>query len=91
LFNDYLKPDAATRLPRYRVDPRCARTIYQLKRYAWDDFKRTVEKDQKQKAKQRHDDFPTCLKYLVNSQPSFRMLKNMGTPIQRGGQRRNGY
>lgn len=91
LFNDYLKPDAATRTPRYRVDPRCARTIYQLKRYAWDDFKRTVEKDQKQKAKQKHDDYPTMLKYLVNSQPSFRTLKNMGAPISRGGQRKNGY
>lgn len=91
LFNDYLKPDGATRRPRYHVDPRCTKTIYQLKRYAWDDHKRTVEKDQKQKTKQRHDDFPTMLKYLVNSNPTFRGLKNVGRPIVRVGQRRNGY
>lgn len=91
IFNDYLKPDQGTRRPRYHVDPRCTKTIYQLKRYAWDDHKRTVERDQKQKAKQRHDDFPTMLKYLVNSNPTFRGLKNVGMPIMRMGQRRNGY
>lgn len=91
IFNDYLKPDQATRRPRYHVDPRCTKTIYQLKRYAWDDHKRTVEKDQKQKTKQRHDDFPTMIKYLVNSNPTFRGLKHAGLPISRVGQRRNGY
>jgi hypothetical protein len=91
LFNDYLKPDPSTRRPRYTVDPRCVRTIYQLKRYAWDDHKRTVEKDQKQRAKQRHDDYPTCLKYLMNSNPSFRTLKHIGAAYARSGTRRNGY
>lgn len=91
IFNEYLRPDESTKLPRFRVDPRCQRTNYQLKRYCWDDFKRGIEKDQKQRAKQKHDDYPTMLKYLVNSNPSFRALKSLGAPIARIGQRHNGY
>ena len=91
LLNDYLKPDPSTKLPRYTCDPRCVKTIYQMKRYAWDDFKRTVEKDQKQRAKMRHDDFPTCMKYILNSNPSFRSLRSMGLPVVRSGRRTNGY
>lgn len=91
VLNDYMKPDENTKQPRYLCDPRNVRTIYQLKRYAWDDFKRTVEKDQKQKAKQKHDDFPTMLKYLANFNPTFRGLRLMGAPIVRAGKRHNGY
>lgn len=91
VFNEYLKPDPHTRVPRYRCDPRCVRTIYQLKRYCWDDFKRTMDKGQKQRAKQKHDDYPTMLKYAINSQPSFRGLSNHGTRFQSVGQRHNGY
>ena len=91
ILNDYLKPDPATRRPRFIVDPRCVRTIHQMKRYVWDDHKRTVEKDQKQRAKQKNDDYPTCLKYAINSNPSFRTLKTIGDPIVRTGTRRHGY
>jgi phage terminase large subunit-like protein len=91
LLNDYLKPDPHTREPRYRCDPRCVKTIYQLKRYCWDDFKRNAEKGQKQRAKQKHDDFPTMLKYAMNSNPSFRGLAQMGQSFQRIGTRHNGY
>jgi hypothetical protein len=91
IFNDYLKPDPHTKRPRYRVDPRCVRTIYQLKRYCWDDFKRTLDKGQKQRAKQKHDDFPTCIKYAVNSNPSFRGLSQLGQIYRPVGQRHNGY
>jgi len=91
LLNDYLKPDPHTKEPRYRCDPRCAKTIYQLKRYCWDDFKRTAEKGQKQRAKQKHDDFPTMLKYAMNSNPSFRGLAQMGQHFRPVGARHNGY
>ena len=91
LFNDYLKPDPHTRQPRYRCDPRNVRTIYQLKRYCWDDFKRSAEKGQKQRAKQKHDDYPTMLKYAVNSSPSFRGLAQLGTRYSPVGVRHNGY
>ncbi len=91
IFNDYLKPDPHTRQPRYRCDPRCVKTIYQLKRYCWDDFKRTAEKGQKQRPKQKHDDYCACLKYAVNSQPSFRGLASMGQHFRTAGTRHNGY
>jgi hypothetical protein len=91
IFNDYLKPDPHTKLPRYRCDPRCVKTIYQLKRYCWDDFKRTADKGQKQRAKAKHDDFPTCIKYVMNSSPSFRGLQQMGSTFRSQGKRVNGY
>ena len=91
LFNDYLKPDAHTKRPRYRVDPRCVRTIYQLKRYCWDDFKRTAEKGQKQRPKQKHDDYATMIKYAVNSNPTFRGLSQISQGFIPIGRRHNGY
>jgi hypothetical protein len=51
-----------------------------MKRYLWDDHKRGADKDQKQKAKQKHDDHPTLLKYLANTDPSFRGLRQMHRP-----------
>lgn len=78
ILNEYLRPDPRTGRPRLLVDVRCMKTIYQMKRYLWDDFKSTLEKDQKQRAKARHDDYPTCLKYLANAHPTFRGLRESG-------------
>ena len=91
VLNDYLKPDAFTRTPRYTVDQRCLQTIYQMKRYSWDDHKRAMEKDQKQRTKTKHDDYPTMLKYLANTQPTFRGLKDMGKVHNTASGRVNGY
>lgn len=89
--NDLLKPDPYTQKPRLSVDPRCMRTIQQMKRYSWEDFKKSMEKDQKQKTKQKFDDYPTLLKYVANSQPTFRSLKELGRPVSIGSGRSNGY
>jgi hypothetical protein len=63
-----------------------------MKRYAWDDYKKSLEKDQKQKTKQRHDDYPTLLKYLMNSQPTFRGLRDGARMLSlMSGGRKNGY
>lgn len=78
IVNEYLKPDVSTHRPRLLVDVRCMDVVYQMKRYLWDDHKSSVERDQKQKAKMKHDDWPTLLKYLANSQPTFRSLKSVG-------------
>jgi hypothetical protein len=90
-LNDYLKPDQSTQKPRWMIDPRCMRTIQQMKRYSWDDFKKSMEKDQKQKAKQKYDDYPTLNKYVMNNQPTFRGLKSLGKPIEVRSGRMNGY
>lgn len=92
LVNDYLKPDLDTRAPRLFIHPRCIKSIYQLKRYSWDDYKKAIEKDQKQRPKQRYDDYPTLHKYILNSQPTFRGCRSVGQPvIVHSGGRKNGY
>ena len=92
LIDEALRPDPSTRRPRLTFDPRCARTIYQMKRYAWDDYKKSLEKDQKQKTKQRHDDYPTLLKYMINSNPTFRGLRDGSRMLSlMSGGRKNGY
>lgn len=90
-INTYLKPDQDTGRPRISIDESCYKTIQQMKRYSWDDFKKGTEKDQKQKAKQKFDDYPTLLKYLVNSNPTFRVLKMAGSPVRMATGRNNGY
>jgi hypothetical protein len=78
-FNEYLRPDADTLEPRVHISYRCSKTIHQLKRYVWDDFRKTLEKDLKQKPKEKNDDYPTMWKYLLNLDPTFRFMQ-MGAP-----------
>lgn len=73
-INEMLMPDAATRRPRIMVHSLCERMIFQMTRYVWDDYRQALEKSQKQKAKDKNDDFPTILRYLANSEPTFRNL-----------------
>jgi hypothetical protein len=91
LFNDYLKPDPKTRMPRWSCDPRNVRTIYQHKRFSFDDYKKSMEKDQKQKVKQKHDDYPAMNRYLINSNPTFRGCRHLGTSVVTSAGRKNGY
>lgn len=79
-INEYLNPDFHTRMPRLQVAERCSVAISQIKRYVWDDFKASLEKDIKQKPKTKYDDFPTMLKYCLNDDPSFTLLKQ-GAPV----------
>lgn len=87
--NRMLKPDKYMKRPRLHIHPRCKNTIHQLKRYSWADYKKNQEKDQKQTAREKFDDYPTMLKYLANYGPSFALLKN-GAPIIGSGHRRKG-
>ncbi len=90
-LNQYLKPDPATHRPRFHVHARCVTTILQMKRYAWDEYKRSAEKDKKQVAKAKYDDYCTLLKYLMNNNPSFSMLQQGAPVITRTGKRHGGY
>lgn len=78
LINEYLKVDSRTRRPRLIVHPRCHTTVYQIKRYVWDNYRRQEERDLKQIPRDKYDDYPTMLKYLLNSGPSFRLLNGTG-------------
>ncbi len=66
---DYmLRPDEHTHRPRIHVHGiNCPDVNEQMKRFVWDDFKASLEKDQKQVPKTKNDDFPTLLRYLGNS------------------------
>jgi hypothetical protein len=79
--NERLRPDIDTYAPRLHIHERCKNTIYQMKRYAWDEHRLTAEKDVKQVPKPKYDDFPTLLKYLMNSKPIFRSLSPDGSPV----------
>ncbi|MCI0558575.1 MAG: hypothetical protein MN733_08775, partial [Nitrososphaera sp.] len=70
--NDALKPDKTFMRPRLIVDYSCAMTIYQMKRYVWDDYRSQDDKDVRQKPKPKNDDYPTLLKYLFNYMPTYR-------------------
>lgn len=74
--NEFLQVDPFTHRPRLHVHPRCEVTNLQMKRYVWDDYKHHLDKDQKQKAKDKNDDMPSLLKYLMNYGPSFDMLRS---------------
>lgn len=74
-LNEYLKPDPDTRQPRFHLHSRCEKTIQQMIRYSWDNYKQDLNRDVKQTPKQKYDDYPNNLKYLVNSNPFFQHLK----------------
>lgn len=90
-INDYLKPDRHRLQPRLHVHERCVMTAQQMKRYAWDEFRRSANRDLKQKPRDKYDDFPTLLKYLLNWEPSFSMLYSGAPVIERPGTRKGAY
>lgn len=89
-LNAYLQPDTHTLRPRIVFHRRAERTIFQLKRYTWDEYRQRDERDQKQKPRQKYDDYPTLLKYLMNDEPTFRLLVH-GAPIINAGRRSRAY
>ena len=89
--NEYLKPDQDTMRVRLTVHERCHQVIHQMKRYAWDNFKKAEERDIKQRPKPKNDDYPTLLKYLMNYLPVFSALHQGPRIISRPGTRRGAY
>ena len=88
-LNEYMRPDPATYKPRFHVRTTCKNTIHQIKRYVWADHKRSLEKSQKQQPKDKYDDYPTLLKYLMNSDPTFGFLREGPRVIHTRGSRAN--
>lgn len=82
--NDMLKPDPFTHEPRIFIHPRCKNTIYQFKRFSWADFKKGMDKDQKQLPSEKYSDYPACYRYLANYEPNFNFLKEGGMIAGRG-------
>jgi len=70
-LNDALRIDPLTGRPRIHIHSSCSGTIRQMLRYCWDDYVAPEKHAQKQFPKQKDDDFPTLLKYLMNDAPTF--------------------
>lgn len=78
LVDQMLRPDPNTRKPRMLIHERCSNSIYQMKRFMWDDWRIGTDKSQKQKVKDKYDDYPACKRYLANEEPTFRGLIGSG-------------
>ncbi len=87
-INQYLKPDPSTRRPRLMIHTRCQSTAMQMKRYVWDDYRKSADRDLKQQPKAKYDDFPTLIKYLMNYDPNFRLLYAGAPILKRAGKGR---
>ena len=89
--NTMLKPDEHSMRPRLIVHPRCKDTIYQVQRFSWDNYSHNIDKDQKQTPKAKYDDFPALWRYLANTEPTFRFLRDGAPVMHRPGKRRGSY
>ena len=89
--NEYLKPDPDTLRPRLHIHERCSNCIAHMKRYSWDEFRHGAERDLKQKPRDKYDDYPSMLRYLMNYQPSFKILHQGHPIITRPGTRKGAY
>lgn len=85
--NQLLQPDRHTREPRMIWHPRCQDAIFQYKRFCWSDHKHTVDKGQKQKVREKYDDYPALGRYFSNEDPTFSAL-TQGGRIVHGAHRR---
>jgi hypothetical protein len=80
-LNTYLEPDSRTYDVRMHINrDRCPGTVSQLLRYCWQDYKKSAERDQMQRPRDKYDDYPTLWKYLMNSNPEFGVLRT-GSPV----------
>ena len=89
--DEYLKVDPYTLTPRLIVHERCSGVSYQMKRYTWADFKTSQERDKKQVPRDKYDDYPALLRYLVNFNPQFNFLNGDGAPVIRKEGRKGAY
>jgi hypothetical protein len=87
--NEMLIPDALARRPRLMVHSLCEKLIFQMSRFVWDDYRQSLEKAQKQKPKEKHDDYPAILRYFANSEPGFDNLRGGNRIVRRGSMRQS--
>lgn len=68
---DLLRPDRATRRPRFQIFRHCAHAIQGMKRWAWDEWTRQGDKEPKEKVREKHKDHCDLVRYLANDRPSY--------------------
>jgi hypothetical protein len=87
-IDQMLRPDPYMKMPRLFFHPRCQNAIYQFKRFMWDDWRLGSDKSQKQRVKEKFDDYPAILRYFANENPNFDALMHGGRIVQAAGIRR---
>jgi phage terminase large subunit-like protein len=88
-INSYMAVDKDTRKPRLTIHPRCQDTIYQFKRYVYASNAKFSEKELKQTANAKNDDFPTMWRYCLNQNMDFTALQSVGHVFKPAGVGRN--
>jgi hypothetical protein len=88
ILDHYLRPDPHTKRPRALHHRRCVNATHQMKRFMWDDWRQGQDKSQKQRVKEKYDDYPACWRYMANTQATYENLTNGGRIIRAGGVRR---
>ena len=91
LLDEYLKPDRHTKQPRIHFSYACGLVTEQMKRYSWDNYRTKDERGVKETPRPKYDDFPTLLKYVMNSNPLFSVLRDGAPILRRTGTRSKGY
>jgi hypothetical protein len=91
LLDEYLKPDRHTKQPRIHFSYACGLVTEQMKRYSWDNYRTKDERGVKETPRPKYDDFPTLLKYVMNSSPLFSVLRDGAPILKRTGTRSKGY
>ena len=80
--NEFLRPDQDRKTPRLLFHPRCEVAIKQMLRYTWGEWKQPEGRDIKQTARNIEDDFPSLLRYLMNSAPTYAGLQHAGQVLR---------
>ncbi len=83
-IDSMLAPDEVAGGPRLLFHPRCPTAISQFSRFMWDDWKKDADKGQKQRVKEKYDDYPACLRYFANEDPNWSAYMRIGGGVVRG-------
>lgn len=90
-FRSYLKPDPRTKEPRFHLFNTCPRTDWQLRHYIWDEHATAAtaaKKDPKPTPREKEDDFPCMIGYLMNDNPSYAALQGARSVLRHPGRQR---
>jgi len=82
-INKKMAIDEATRRPNFSIDSRCKKSIYQFKRYVYDEHAKYTEKEPKQTARPKDDDYPTMWRYCLNQNMDFTSLRMSDVILRR--------
>ena len=90
-LRELLKPNPRTRAPSLFVFNTCKLVDYQMTHFTWDNWTRysSDRRDPKPQPMDKNSDFPACLRYLANDEPTYNGLQ-YGGGVMRSHYKRTG-